>query len=126
VKKLLEIEQKVVVDVCTEPAEALKTINALKSRVGAKQVLTVLISPAGSSKHYIKKLAKSFGSLKPLIACTKTDENMVSPEEFSTITSHNFSIGYFTGTKSILKSLSFVNQSFLAQYLKESMISFSQ
>jgi flagellar biosynthesis protein FlhF len=126
VKKLLEIEQKVVVDVCTEPAEALKTINALKNRVGAKQVLTVLISPAGSSKHYIRKLAKSFGSLKPLIACTKTDENMVSPEEFSTITSHNFSIGYFTGTKSILKSLSFVNQSFLAQYLKESMISFSQ
>ena len=126
VKKLLEIEQKVVVDVCTGPIEALKTINMLKNRVGAKKVLTVLISPAGSSKHYIKKLADSFGSLKPLIACTKTDENMVSPEEFSTITAHNFSIGYLTGTKSILKSLSFVNQSFLAQYLKESMISFSQ
>ena len=126
VKKLVEIEQKVVVDVGIEATEALKIINTLKNRVATKKILTVLILPAGSSKHYIKRLAENFGDLKPLIACTKTDENIVSPEEFSMIAAHNFSIGYLTGTKSILKSLSFANQSFLAQYLKESMNSFSQ
>jgi flagellar biosynthesis GTPase FlhF len=85
-----------------------------------------LLSPAGSSKHYINKLAGNFGHLKPLIAFTKTDENTISPEEFSAITAHNLSIGYLTGTKSILNSLSFVDQSYLAQYLKESIVSFNQ
>ena len=126
VKKLIEIDQKVVVDVCLDVSETLKTINSLKDKVGAGNVLTIIISPAGSSKHYINKLAGNFGHLKPLIAFTKTDENAISPEEFSAITAHNLSIGYLTGTKSILNSLSFVDQSYLAQYLKESIVSFNQ
>ena len=126
VKKLIEIDQKVVVDVCLDVSETLKTINSLKDKVGAGNVLTIIISPAGSSKHYINKLAGNFGHLKPLIAFTKTDENTISPEEFSAITTHNLSIGYLTGTKSILNSLSFVDQSYLAQYLKESIVSFNQ
>ena len=126
VKKLIEIDQKVVVDVCLDVSETLKTINTLKDKVGAGNVLTIIISPAGSSKHYINKLAGNFGHLKPLIAFTKTDENTISPEEFSAITTHNLSIGYLTGTKSILNSLSFVDQSYLAQYLKESIVSFNQ
>jgi len=126
VKKLIEIDQKVVVDVCLDVSETLKTINSLKDKVGAGNVLTIIISPAGSSKHYINKIAGNFGHLKPLIAFTKTDENTISPEEFSAITAHNLSIGYLTGTKSILNSLSFVDQSYLAQYLKESIVSFNQ
>ena len=126
VKKLIEIDQKVVVDVCLDVSETLNTINSLKDKVGAGNVLTIIISPAGSSKHYINKLAGNFGHLKPLIAFTKTDENTISPEEFSAITTHNLSIGYLTGTKSILNSLSFVDQSYLAQYLKESIVSFNQ
>ena len=126
VKKLIEIDQKVVVDVCLDVSETLKTINSLKDKVGAGNVLTIIISPAGSSKHYINKIAGHFGCLKPLIAFTKTDENTISPEEFSAITAHNLSIGYLTGTKSILNSLSFVDQSYLAQYLKESIVSFNQ
>ncbi len=126
VKKLIGIDQKVVVDVCLDVSETLKTINSLKDKVGAGNVLTIIISPAGSSKHYINKLAGNFGHLKPLIAFTKTDENAISPEEFSEITAHNLSIGYLTGTKSILNSLSFVDQSYLAQYLKESIGSFNQ
>ena len=126
VKKLIEIDQKVVVDVCSDASETLKTINTLKDKVGAGNVLTIIISPAGSSKHYINKLAGNFGHLKPLIAFTKTDENAISPEEFSAITAHNLSIGYLTGTKSILNSLSFVDQSYLAQYLKENIFSFNQ
>ncbi len=126
VKKLIEIEQKVVVDVCLGVSESVKIINLLKDRVGASNVLNIIVSPAGSSKHYINKLADSFASLKPLVACTKTDENMISPEEFSAIATHNFSVGYLTGTKSILDALSFIDQSSLAQYLKESIVSFNQ
>ena len=121
-QKLMDVEQKVVVDVCTDSNEAIKAIQLLKDKVGSSNVLTVLISPAGSSKHSIDRLVKNFGPLKPLVACTKTDENIISPQEFSSMMSHNLSIGFLTGTKSILKSLSFVDQNYLAQYLKESLI----
>ena len=120
-QKLMDVEQKVVVDVCTESTEAMRAIQLLKDRVGSSNVLTVLISPAGSSKQSIDRLVKNFGLLKPLVACTKTDENIISPEEFSSFMRHNLSIGFLTGTKSILKSLSFVDQNYLAQYLKESL-----
>lgn len=120
-EKLMDVEQKVVVDVCTESVEAIRAIHLLRDKVGSRNVLTVLISPAGSSKHSIDRLVKNFGALKPLVACTKTDENVISPEEFSSIMSHNLSLGFLTGTKSILKSLSFVDQNYLAQYLKETL-----
>jgi flagellar biosynthesis GTPase FlhF len=120
-QRLMDLEQKVVVDVCTGSVEAIRAIQLLKDRVGSSNVLTVLISPAGSSKHSIDRLVKNFGVLKPLVACTKTDENIVSPEEFSSMMSHNLSIGFLTGTKSILESLSFVDQNYLAQYLKENL-----
>ena len=126
IKKLINLEQKVVVDVSLDGNKTLDTIKSLKERVGARNVLTVMILPAGSSKHYIKGQVGNYGGLKPLVACTKTDENVISPEEFSSIADHNLSIGYLTGTKSILNSISFVDKSFLAQYLKESIVTFNQ
>ena len=63
-------------------------------------------------------------SIKNLIEFTKLDENNISAEEFSSIAENNCCIGYLTDTKSILKSINFVNKEILAQYLKDNIVNF--
>ena len=121
VDKLLEVDQKVFVDTSFDINETLKTIALLKTKVSAGNFLAILVVPCGSNKYYLETLCKNYRHLNPMVIFTKTDENFISPEELSCIADHNLRIGCITGTRSILNSLSFLNDVSLAQYLKESL-----
>ena len=63
-------------------------------------------------------------TIDPIVAFTKLDENNISAEELSVIAEKKCSLGYFTDTRSILKSINFTNKEILAQYLKDNIINF--
>ncbi len=123
-KKLEGIEKKLIIDVSTDLKDTLNIFKNLKEKVGSSKVLSILVLPAGSNKYYLKKLMDNYGSINPIVAFTKLDENNISAEELSVIAENNCSIGYLTDTRSILKSINFTNKEVLAQYLKEKMIEF--
>ncbi len=125
-KKLESIEKKLIIDVSTEVEDTLKIVNKIKEKVGSNKVLTILVIPSGSNKYYLKKLIDRYGSINPIIAFTKLDENNISAEELSVISENNCSVGYLTETRSILKSINFTNKEILAQYLKDNIINFCE
>ena len=123
-KKLESIEKKLIIDVSTDVEDTIKIVKGLREKVGSNKVLTVVVIPSGSSHYYSKKLLETYGSLDPIVAFTKLDENNISAEELSVIAEKKCSIGYLTDTRSILKSINFTNKEILAQYLKDNIINF--
>ena len=124
IKKLESIEKKLIIDVSTDVNDTLKIIKSLREKVGSNKVLTILVIPSGSNNYYLKKLLENYGSLDPIVAFTKLDENNISAEELSVIAEKKCSLGYLTDTRSILKSINFTNKEILAQYLKDNIINF--
>ena len=123
-KQIETIEKKLIIDVSEKVEITLNTINKLKERVGSSKVLTIVVIPSGSNKYSIKKLMDIYGSVNPMVAFTKLDENNISAEELSVIAENKCSIGYLTEKKSILKSINFTDKEFLAQYLKDNFNKF--
>jgi flagellar biosynthesis GTPase FlhF len=81
-KKLESIEKKLIIDVSTEVEDTLKIVKKLKEKVGSSKVLTILVIPSGSNKYYLKKLIDCYGSINPVIAFTKLDENYISDDRY--------------------------------------------
>ena len=123
-KNIENIEKKLIIDVSTETKDTLKIIESVKENVGSNKVLTILVIPSGSNKYSLNKIMNLYNDINPIIAFTKLDENSISAEELSVIAENNYSIGYLTETKSILKSINFTNKEILAQYLKDTFINF--
>lgn len=123
-KKLESIEKKLIIDVSTNVDNTLNIVDNLRAKVGANKVLTIVVIPSGSSKNYVKKLLDFYGSVNPIVAFTKLDENYLSAEELSIIAEKKCSLGYLTDTQSILKSINFTNKEILAQYLKDNVVNF--
>ena len=121
-QKIESIEKKLIIDVSTNSDEVLDLLKNLKEKVGSNKILTILVVPSGSNKYNLKKLLDIYGSINPILAFTKLDENDISPEELSVVAENNCSIGYLTNTRSILKSINFTNKEILAQYLKDNII----
>ena len=121
-QKIESIEKKLIIDVSTNSDETLNLLKNLKEKVGSNKILTILVVPSGSNKYNLKKLLDIYGSINPILAFTKLDENDISPEELSVVAENNCSIGYLTNTRSILKSINFTNKEILAQYLKDNII----
>ena len=121
-QKIESIEKKLIIDVSTNRYETLNLLKNLKEKVGSNKILTILVVPSGSNKYNLKKLLDIYGSINPILAFTKLDENDISPEELSVVAENNCSIGYLTNTRSILKSINFTNKEILAQYLKDNII----
>ena len=121
-QKIESIEKKLIIDVSTNSDDVLDLLKNLKEKVGSNKILTILVVPSGSNKYNIKKLLDIYGSINPILAFTKLDENDISPEELSVVAENNCSIGYLTNTRSILKSINFTNKEILAQYLKDNII----
>ena len=122
--KLESIEKKLIIDVSADITDTLNIVKSLWENVGSNKVLTIVVIPSGSSKHYLKKLLECYGSIDPIVAFTKIDENNISAEELSVIAEKKCSLGYLTDTRSILKSINFTNKEILAQYLKDNIINF--
>ena len=123
-KKLESIEKKLIIDVSADIADTLNIVKSVREKVGSNKVLTIVVIPSGSSRHYLKKLLEFYGSIDPIVAFTKLDENNISAEELSVIAEKKCSVGYLTDTRSILKSINFTNKEILAQYLKDNIINF--
>ena len=121
-QKIESIEKKLIIDVSTNSDDVLDLLKNLKEKVGSNKILTILVVPSGSNKYNLKKLLDIYGSINPILAFTKLDENDISPEELSVVAENNCSIGYLTNTRSILKSINFTNKEILAQYLKDNII----
>ena len=121
-QKIESIEKKLIIDVSTNSDDVLDLLKNLKEKVGSNKILTILVVPSGSNKYNLKKLLDIYGSINPILAFTKLDENDISPEELSVVAENNCSIGYLTNTRSILKSINFTNREILAQYLKDNII----
>ena len=121
-QKIESIEKKLIIDVSISSDKALNLLKNLKEKVGSNKILTILVVPSGSNKYNLKKLLDIYGSINPILAFTKLDENYISPEELSVVAENNCSIGYLTNTRSILKSINFTNKEILAQYLKDNII----
>ena len=121
-QKIEGIEKKLIIDVSISSDKALNLLKNLKEKVGSNKILTILVVPSGSNKYNLKKLLDIYGSINPILAFTKLDENDISPEELSVVAENNCSIGYLTNTRSILKSINFTNKEILAQYLKDNII----
>ena len=121
-QKIESIEKKLIIDVSTNSDNVLDLLKNLKEKVGSNKILTILVVPSGSNKYNLKKLLDIYGSINPILAFTKLDENDISPEELSVVAENNCSIGYLTNTRSILKSINFTNKEILAQYLKDNII----
>ena len=121
-QKIESIEKKLIIDVSTNSDKILDLLKNLKEKVGSNKILTILVVPSGSNKYNLKKLLDIYGSINPILAFTKLDENDISPEELSVVAENNCSIGYLTNTRSILKSINFTNKEILAQYLKDNII----
>ena len=121
-QKIESIEKKLIIDVSTNSDHVLDLLKNLKEKVGSNKILTILVVPSGSNKYNLKKLLDIYGSINPILAFTKLDENDISPEELSVVAENNCSIGYLTNTRSILKSINFTNKEILAQYLKDNII----
>ena len=125
-QKIQSIEKKLIIDVSIDSEETLNLLKNFKEKVGANKILTILVVPSGSNKYNLRKLLDIYGSINPILAFTKLDENDISPEELSVVAENNCSIGYLTNTKSILKSINFSNKEILAQYLKDNIIKFCE
>ena len=125
-QKIMSIEKKLIIDVSIDSEETLNLLKNFKEKVGANKILTILAVPSGSNKYNLRKLLDIYGSINPILAFTKLDENDISPEELSVVAENNCSIGYLTNTKSILKSINFSNKEILAQYLKDNIIKFCE
>ena len=123
-KKLESIEKKLIIDVSADIVDTLNIVKSVREKVGSNKVLTIVVIPSGSSRHYLKKLLEFYGSIDPIVAFTKLDENNISAEELSVIAEKKCSVGYLTDTRSILKSINFTNKEILAQYLKDNIINF--
>ena len=121
-QKIESIEKKLIIDVSTNSDDVLDLLKNLKEKVGSNKILTILVVPSGSNKYNLKNLLDIYGSINPILAFTKLDENDISPEELSVVAENNCSIGYLTNTRSILKSINFTNKEILAQYLKDNII----
>ena len=121
-QKIESIEKKLIIDVSTNSDDVLDLLKNLKEKVGSNKILTILVVPSGSNKYNLKNLLDIYGSINPILAFTKLDENDISPEELSVVAENNCSIGYLTNTRSILKSINFTNKEILAQYLKDKII----
>ena len=88
-QKKLESIEKLIIDVSADIADTLNIVKSVREKVGSNKVLTIVVIPSGSSRHYLKKLLEFYGSIDPIVAFTKLDENNISAEELSVIAEKN-------------------------------------
>ena len=118
-ESIYSTKDRLIIDVSLASNDVVKIIQGTREVLIEDEFASIVAIPGGSSHQFIRNQADLFKELKPRLTLTKLDECDITPREISEFFKNKMKICYLTGSKSILRGLSYCNTEILAQYLVE-------